>query len=284
MDERADWIETLEAGFARLLDAFLNYLPQVVGAVLLLLAGWVVAALLRMVTVRAVRGLGWFLPRVLPGAAATRSRRALPPGLIGGVVFWVAFLAFVAAAAQVLGLTVFASWLDAIFGHLPLIALAAVIVIAGVVISQLVREAVIGAAAAAGLEYRAMLGYAAQATILAAVAVIGLDLVGLDITFLVVLAAILVGAVSGGAALAFGLGSQGLVSNLLGVRAIRHRLREGDSIRIGDLEGRVVELGRRTVLLETAEGRVTVPGRYFSERPCTLLMREDGGNASHGGS
>lgn len=275
MAERADWIGTLETGFTRLLEIFLNYLPQVLGAVLLLLAGWIAAALLRMATVRAVRGLGWFLPRILPGAAATRSRRALPPGLIGGVVFWVTILAFAAAAAQVLGLTVFAAWLDAIFGHLPLIALAAVIVIAGVVISQLLREAVIGAAAAAGLEYRAMLGYAAQAAVLAAVAVIGLDLVGLDITFLVVLAAILVGAVSGGAALAFGLGSQGLVSNLLGVRAIRHRLKEGDNIRIGDLEGRVVELGRRTVILETGEGRVTVPGHYFSEQPCTLLMRED---------
>lgn len=276
MDTRADWIETLQAGFVRLLDSFLNYLPQMVGALLLLLAGWLAAIALRMLTVRAVRGLGWFLPRVLPGAAATRSRRALPPGLLGGVVFWVTLLAFVAAAAQVLGLTVFASWLDAIFGHLPLIALAAVIVIAGVVISQLVREAVIGAAAAAGLEYRAILGYAAQTTVLAAVAVIGLDLIGLDITFLVVLAAILVGAVSGGAALAFGLGSQGLVSNLLGVRAIQHRLKEGDSIRIGDIEGRVVELGRRTVLLETGEGRMTVPGHYFSERPCVLLMREDG--------
>lgn len=276
MDTQADWIETLQAGFVHLLDSFLNYLPQVVGALLLLLAGWLAAIVLRMLTVRAVRGLGWFLPRVLPGAAATRSRRALPPGLLGGVVFWVTLLAFVAAAAQVLGLTVFASWLDAIFGHLPLIALAAVIVIAGVVISQLVREAVIGAAAAAGLEYRAILGYAAQTTVLAAVAVIGLDLVGLDITFLVVLAAILVGAVSGGAALAFGLGSQGLVSNLLGVRAIQHRLKEGDSIRIGELEGRVVELGRRTVILETTEGRVTVPGHYFSEQPCVLLMREDG--------
>lgn len=275
MGEQASWIETLQAGFIRLLDAFLNYLPQMVGALLLLLAGWAVAALLRAATVRAMRGLGWFLPRVLPGAAGARSRSALHPTLIGGLVFWLVVLAFVTAAAQVLGLTVFASWLDAIFGQLPLIALAALIVIAGVVVSHLVREAVIGAAAAAGLEYRALLGYTAQTAILATAAVIGLDLVGLDITFLVVLAAILVGAVSGGAALAFGLGSRALVSNLLGVRAIQHRLQEGDTIRIGDLEGRVIEVGRRVVILETEEGRVTVPGSYFSERPCTLLMRED---------
>lgn len=275
MDERASWVETLETGAAGLLEAFLSYLPLIVGAVLLLLAGWVVAALLRTATVRAMRGLGWFLPRILPGGAGARSRNILQPGLLGGIVFWIVILAFMAAAAQVLGLTVFASWLDAVFSHLPLIVLAGLIVVAGVVISQLAREGVVSAATAAGLEYRVLLGYAVQAAILVAAAVIGLDLVGLDITFLVVLAAILVGAVSGGAALAFGLGAQTLVSNLLGVRAVQHRFREGDAIRIGELEGRVVELGRRTVILETAEGRVTVPGKYFSERPCVLLMRED---------
>ncbi|WP_353253568.1 mechanosensitive ion channel domain-containing protein [Salinisphaera sp. PC39] len=275
MGERASWTETLEDGVSHLSTAFLEYLPQVAGAILLLLAGWAVAALLRMATVRATRGLGWFLPRILPGAAGVRSRGVLRPGLLGGVVFWVTILAFVAAAAQVLGLAVFTSWLDAVFGHLPLIALAGLILIAGVVVSQLVREAVIGAAAAAGLEYRALLGHAAQAAVVVAAAVIGLDLVGLDITFLVVLAGILIGAISGGAALAFGLGSRTLVSNLLGVRAIGHRLREGDAIRIDGIEGRVVELGRRNIVLETAEGRVTVPGRYFSEHPCTLLMRED---------
>jgi small-conductance mechanosensitive channel len=241
MDEGASWIEAAETGLTRFLEAFLDFLPQLLGAAALLLAGWLLAALLRMVTVRAVRGLGWFLPRLWPGASISRSRDALQPKLFGGLVFWVVILAFVTAAAQVLGLEVFASWLDALFSHVPVIVLAGVIVVAGVVISQLVREGVVSAAAAAGVEYRALLGYSAQATILAAAVVIALDVVGLDITFLVVLAGILLGAVSGGAALAFGLGARTLVSNLLGVRSTFNQFSENDVIRVGDLEGRVVD-------------------------------------------
>jgi len=275
MGEQGSWIHTLEAGLSHLLQSFLGYLPQLVAALLLLLAGWVAAAVLRTVTVRTVRGLGWFIPRVLPGTPAPRDGNTLQPGFLGGIVFWVTLLAFAAAASQVLGLRILTSWLDSLFSYVPGVLLAGLIVIAGVVISQHVREGVVGAAAAAGIEYRALLGYATQATILAAAAVIALDVVGLDITFLVVLLGILAGAVAGGAALAFGLGAQALVGNLLGVRAMQHRFAENDAIRIGELEGRVVEMGRHSVTLETAEGLVAVPGRYFSEHPCTLLIRED---------
>jgi len=275
MNESVSWLAPLQESFTRLLDLILHFLPQLLGAILLVFAGWILATFLRMITIRMVRGLDWFLPRILPGAMGVSLHKVLQPGLFGGIVFWVIILAFVGTATQVLGLTIFSSWLDALFSRLPLILLAGLLIITSIIVSQLAREAVVKTAAATGLEYRILLGYAAQVTILITAAVIALDLLGLDITFLVVLAAILIGAVSGGAALAFGLGSQTLVNNLLGIRGIHQRFKEGDAIRIGDVEGRVSELGRRMVILETKEGRVSVPGKYFSEYPCVLLMQED---------
>ncbi len=275
MGDNTNWISTLQSGLTHLLDVFLNYLPQIIGATVLMLLGWVAAALLRMITMRAARGVGWFLPRVLPGAAAARLRTTLQPRLLGALVFWLVILAAAGAAAQVLGLEIFASWLDAVFSRLPQLVLALLIVAAGVGLSHVTRAGVVRAAAAGGLENRALLGYSVQAIILAAAAAIALDVVGLDITFLVVLVAILLGAVSGGAALAFGLGSRVFVSNLLGVGAVQHRFKVNDAIRIGELEGRVVELDRHAVVLETADGLVAVPGKYFGEQPFTLLIRED---------
>ena len=208
MGDNTNWISTLQSGLTHLLDVFLNYLPQIIGATVLMLLGWVAAALLRMITMRAARGVGWFLPRVLPGAAAARLRTTLQPRLLGALVFWLVILAAAGAAAQVLGLEIFASWLDAVFSRLPQLVLALLIVAAGVGLSHVTRAGVVRAAAAGGLENRALLGYSVQAIILAAAAAIALDVVGLDITFLVVLVAILLAAVSGGAALAFGLGSR----------------------------------------------------------------------------
>lgn len=275
MNETSNWLAPLQQGFAQFLNTLLNYLPQLVGALLLILGGWLIAALLRMLTIRALRALAWFLPRILPGTMGQQLRRILHPPLFGNILFWVVILAFVAMATKVLGLNIFVSWLDALFSRLPQIILAIVILISSAIISQLARESADRAAAAARLEYHAVLGYVVQFTILITAAVIALDLIGLDITFLVVVAATLLGGVSVAAALAFGLGAQSLVRNLLGVRSLQQHVREGDAIRIHELEGRIVELGKRQVVLETRDGRVTVPGSYFNDYPCTLLMRED---------
>jgi len=274
VDGIREWLGGLGVVTAGAVERILGYLPQVVGALAVFLVGWILAKVLRALTRRGLLALGRAMPEGL-SRRASGWRQLLHPGLVAGLVFWVVLLSFAAVAAQVLGLDIFATWLDVVFRHLPLVFIALLILLAGGVVSQLVRESVVAAAAAAGLEYRLIFGFAAQAAIITLSVVIALDLVGLDITFLVALAAILVAAVSGGAALAFGLGARTMVSNLLGVRGVHHRIKEGDRIRIGELEGHVIELGRRVVILENAEGRVTIPGHYFSERACTVLIGED---------
>lgn len=274
MNDNTSWLVPLQQSFSRLLDLVLRYLPQVLGALVLVLIGWLLAVLLRMLMVRMIRGLDWFLPRILPGTLGASLHKVLQPGLFGGIVFWVVLLAFIAAATQLLGLTVFSSWLDALFNWLPLILLAGLLVISSIIVSQLAREGAIRAASAAGVEHSLLLGYALQSVILITAVVIALDLLGLDITFLVVLAGILAGATLGGVALAFGLGSKKLIGNLLGMRNIQPGLKEGDSIKIGEIEGRVSELGKGSLILETREGKVSIPGSYFSKYPCTILMEE----------
>jgi len=257
---------------ARLADAVSTYLPHLFGGLLLLLAGLVLAWLLRAAVVRVATRLGHWLPRLLPGGARRFSHPGRLSALLGALTFWVVLLAFIGAASQVWGLTLFADWFDRILAHLPVAAFAAFILIAGFLLGQFVRDGVRNATA--GLSYRAPLAAGAQIAVWAITTVITLDLLGLDITFLVVLAGIVVGAVAGGAALAFGFGARSHVNDLLGVRDMRERYRQGDAIRIGPIEGRIVSLGGRVVILDTEEGQVAVPGKLFGEQPCTLLIRE----------
>jgi hypothetical protein len=42
-------------------------------------------------------------------------------------------------------------------------------------------------------------------------------------------------------------------------------------VRIGSIEGRILEIGETSVVIETSDGRVHVPARLFSEQISTLL-------------
>jgi hypothetical protein len=258
---------------ARLGEAVSLYAPRLLAGLALLLLGWLLARLLRAVVVRLGTRIGLWLPRLLPGGARKLGTPGRLPALFGALTFWIVLLAFLAAAAEVWGLTVFAVWFDRVIAHLPVAAFAALILVVGLLLGQFVRDVV--RSAAIGLDYRVPLAAGAQVAIWAVAGVITLDLLGLDITFLVVLAGIVVGAVAGGAALAFGFGARSHVTDLLGVRDMRERYRHGDAIRIGSVEGRIVALGGRVVIVETEDGQVAVPGKWFGEQPCTLLMKEE---------
>jgi small-conductance mechanosensitive channel len=97
------------------------------------------------------------------------------------------------------------------------------------------------------------------------------DQLGIHSTLLTVVVATAVGAVLGGATLAFGLGSRVAVSNIVAIFYLLKTYRVGQTVRIGDIEGEIVEITQTGVFIASPTGRVLVPGRCFSEQTSTLV-------------
>jgi hypothetical protein len=76
---------------------------------------------------------------------------------------------------------------------------------------------------------------------------------------MIVLAALL-----GGAALAFGLGSRGVMENILAAHYVRQLYDIGQIVRIDGAQGRVLKLTATAVVLQTDEGEVVVPAQEFT--------------------
>jgi small-conductance mechanosensitive channel len=89
--------------------------------------------------------------------------------------------------------------------------------------------------------------------------------------------AIVFGTAFGGAALAFGLGSGLSASNIISAHYLMKTYRPGQTVRIGGVQGRILEITRTDVILETPEGQVLVPARKFSEEASVLLTGDKTG-------
>jgi small-conductance mechanosensitive channel len=172
---------------------------------------------------------------------------------------------FVAAATDALGLPLLAAWLGAASNHLPRILLAVLIVIAGFVGGALARDAARAAAHAAGFGREALLGRLVQGLIVVVALITALDHVRVDIAFLTATLLIVVGALTGSVALAFALGARTAVSNIIACHYLQQTHRMGQLVRVGTVEGRIVEFTSGAVVLEGSEGRVLVPAKTFSE-------------------
>jgi len=272
MEYVTEWMATMRADIVDLLQQIIAYLPRLLSGLLLIIIGWLVARAFRAIASHLISGWDWLSQRLTIGRAVDEAKvRETSASVVGKVVYWMTILFFVAAAAQTLDLAAFSSWLNRALLYLPQLISGALVIVLGVALGNFARNAIMRGTTPVKGQQRLLLAGAAQVIILVTMLVIGLDLIGVDTSVLVIVIAVAVGMFFGGGALAFGLGAGTMVGNLIGARCAQRDCRVGDVIRIGEVEGRVLQLNRSTVVLETAEGRTTIPGKLFSEESTLIL-------------
>lgn len=250
------------------------FLPSFLGAVGLLVGGWLLARLLQRVGTRLTRRFDTFARRSNVDGALQRIGVQRPfSELIGGFVFWTVFLFFIAGATEALGLAVLSTWLTGVAFFVPRIAAAILVILAGALVANFVRDAIRTASATANVGYGEALAQVVRTVLLAVAVLIAVNELGIDVTILTVALGVILGATFGGVALAFGLGARTAVSNIIGAHYLRQLLRVGQTVRLGVVQGEIEAITPTAVVLKNGDGRVIVPAKEFSEAVSTLLMK-----------
>jgi len=274
MDRTADTASWMEM-FLPWLDAFKGYLPVLLASLGLLLAGWLIAFLLQVVTGRLLGGIyRLFKSRRLREDLKETGLEQMAPEWIGRLVFWIVFSVFVVAAIEKMGLPVLSNLLGGFAFYLPNLLAAVLIVLVGVLTGHIARGAVTKLSSSAGVAQGELLGRFAQVSIVSVAILVGVDQVGIDIQFLIAVVVIFIGTVFGGMALAFGLGARIVVGNLLASHYLGQIYRIGQTVEIDGVRGRILEWTPTAVILDTAVGRTMVPAGQFGEHRSVLITEK----------
>lgn len=276
METETEFGAALTSGMLAIVKHVLSYLPNIIGAIALLILGWLIARLLRAVTWRAARLLDKAISRLV-GPGAERLRMGTASRILGNVVFWIVLLFFATAATEVLGLAPFTNWLSRFVAYLPTLAAGILIIVVGYAVSRIVADLVRTTAPGFTPAQRIALARVAQVTIIAGTVLVGADQIGIKVTFLVVFVAAIAASVVGGVALSVGFGARDYVANLIGAHYLREAVPVGQVLRIGEVEGRVVDVTATALILDTSEGRVNVPARVYNEEPITVITTKSNG-------
>ena len=103
---------------------------------------------------------------------------------------------------------------------------------------------------------------------------IAVDQTGLNVDFLTSVLLLVLGSTLLGSALTFALGARTTVANILACYYLQKTYRVGHRVRVGEFEGEIVDITATSVLLETGEGRVSVPASLFGEQASVLLVEK----------
>lgn len=261
---------------ARAKHGFVEALPNIAAAVLVLVLGWGLARMLRKIVRRVFRRVPVRMPPGAPQTAWTEAVGEQRTGEVAGNgVYWLVLLSTLLIAIDTLGLPVFNRWIGAFASYLPKVAIAMALVLGGVIAGRLARNATITAAFRIPPSQARSLGRLVQVSIVVATVLIAAEQLGLDVSLLTSVFLIALAAVLGGGALAFGLGARELMADILAMHYAQKSYRVGQVVRVGPHQGRIVRTTRTAVVLESTEGELSVPGRHLADNPSVLLNQEE---------
>jgi small-conductance mechanosensitive channel len=277
MADASDITTQLETTVQEVSANIVAALPSIAAALLLLLVGIFAARLVRSLTLKLLHLLNLFLEQVLSGR--TRAVVFFSAGitrLVASILYWIILFIFVTAALDTAGLTGVSAWLERIVDFLPGIVTGGLIILLGYILAGLVRDVTLAAAHSAEFTEAVVISRLAQAITLVTALIIGLQQIGIDVSFLTTILGISSAALLFGFALAFGLGARTLVSNLIAAHHLRDILEPGQTIRIRDWEGTVLEVSPTAVILDTEQGRTTIPAKLYQEEAVVTLLADNG--------
>lgn len=202
------WTDSVSSGVGDALRKVILAVPDILAAVVVLLIGLIVAAVLKAVVVRVLRAV-----KVQPLANRVGLNRVLPEKfdfveLLGDLVKWFFIIVFLLQALTIAHLQQVNDVVQRLLNYVPNVLVAAAVVFVGYVIADLTSRVVHDAARFAGGSTGRLLGEVAKYSILGvafftALAQLGVNTLFLDRLFTAIVVML---ALAGG--LAFGLGGR----------------------------------------------------------------------------
>ncbi len=193
------------------------YLPQLVGAIILLIIGLLIAKAIEKVAVQILKLARFDVLSEKAGIASMLAKGEIKQTLaelLGVVIYWLLVLVYVSIALNAVGLTA-AGFLDKVASYAGNVVLAIFVLVLGLFFAALISSIVRTAASNAGVATAKNLGQIAQIVIVVITVLTVLPMLGVRTTIIDLAISILLASAGLGLALAFGLGSKEVAGRIV---------------------------------------------------------------------
>lgn len=262
-----------------IVTSFLDYLPRLFGALVVVIIGVLLAVISRAVIAFVLRRLQFDDLCRRTGISQLLEQggvRRRPSQLFGSLVFYAILIYVLLTAFGALGLTFLVDSLNMLVLYAPRVLTALALVVLGVAAAGLIAEAAERVLADLGVERIGGLQAIIRFGLIFLVVILAAAVLGIDVALLIAITVIVLSGVALAAALAVGLGLRGLSQNIAASRYIAEGIDEGDRISVNGASGTVERVGYAMTTLRADDGRVfLVPNHHFVEHVVEKEVREE---------
>jgi len=213
-----DWnIIVIEPVKAMLVRAA-TFLPTLIGILIILIVGWIIAAVLKNVVVKLLKMIQFDMASEKSGLADVLKKGGIKntlSELMGGLIYWVIMLLVFMTALNALGMTVVASLLDKVILYIPNVIAAIFIISLGILFASIIGSIVMTASMNAGIKQAKFLNQLTRTVIVIFAVIMTMEQLNIATSILNTTITVLLGAIGLAFALAVGIGSKDIAGKLM---------------------------------------------------------------------
>lgn len=258
-------MEQLQEIFNMLMHQLGVFLPKFLGALALLIGGWILAKGIAVLISRVLKTikidkLGEKLQEIELFAKLDKPIRIST--ILAKVAFYIIMLIFVTAAAEQMGMNMISVQIQAFIAYAPKLITAVFMFIGGVILANFIKNILSTAFRSLGIASGSAISSAVFYFLLVTISITALDQAGLDTGFLTQNLQIILAGIVIAFAIGFGFSSRDILKNVLAGSYARRRFTIGQVIKVGEYKGVITSIDSTglTILVDINTGhKITIP-------------------------
>lgn len=275
MRQYIEWVSSTVDSYTQMASTIHDYLPNLIGAILFLVFGWLCASLVRFLILKLGKGLDKLITAM--GKYLGFKKLNAHPAIVSitaNTFYWLIILFTLGTILRALG---WPGFLMLLHNYLPRLLGSLLIVLSGYVVGHLIAYALNSYQGIKEAQYAQTLSKISKLIVVSFSILMALEYLGFDMMLFKSLFLIIIIFFLFGASLAFGIGARHAISHLLAMRNVRNYYQIGQTVSVKDIEGQVIDIKPHVIVLQTKHGKAIVPGDIFYEN--ITLLKESEKNA-----
>lgn len=274
MEDFRHWTEILLESYKHAIDGLIIAFPKVIGGIVIFLLGWLIARLVAYLVAKSLKILRFnqIMDRVHVSEFLQRVNiQKAPSEIVGRFIFWTLMLLLVVAFADMLQLTVVSEKIGALINYIPNIFIALLILVVGLYLANTIREIVQTTFSSYAIKAGKLIGNIIFYLLAVVISLTALDQLQFNIDLLTSNVMILLAGVSLAFAIAYGLSAKEILPNLIASYYSKNMFSIGQTIRMGEVTGEIIEISNVSVIIRTESGKRVIPAKKLVTEDVELL-------------
>ncbi|GAB3784490.1 hypothetical protein GCM10028818_44250 [Spirosoma horti] len=278
MKQLPNLAEVIRNTFQNLINQFIEFVPRIFGAMLILLIGVGVARLASFIIQRVLGRVGFdkIGNRLNEISIIKQLKTEIKLSeIISKILYYYILLMFITASTETLGVAVITDMVSSLVNFIPKLVVAAIMLQVGVLLADALREAVLGLCKSFNISSGRLLSMIVFVFFLIVTIISALGQAGINTELLESSFNLIIGGIIFSFAVGYGFASRDLLANILSSFYTKNKYREGQTVQIDQVKGEIIKIDALSLTLRTGDTTTVIPIQLLQTKNVEIFQPSD---------